>query len=159
MMKPTTKQKLCCYTDTQGLEWDLTINAGIYMMLQDIDIDITTIFSGEDNTLEEMIMGDRMMDILGVMGMICEKQFEARGMTKDDFYNSMDGEVIERATLAFLQAVINFSAAPKRQGMLAVLAQVQGAAMLTGEKIAEKVSSKEMTDEITNLVNQQSVDL
>lgn len=158
-MKAKHVDKLCHFTDDLDREWDLSINAGIYMSLQDSGIDIASVFSGDDDTLEEIISGDRMMDILGIIGMISESQREERGITKQDFYNALGGEVIENATLAFLQAIINFTAAPKRPAMLAVLEQVLNALNLAGEKTAEKISSPETTEQITSMINQRIVDL
>ena len=151
--------KLNTFKDTKGRIWDLTITAGTYLSLKDDDIDISSVFSGADNVLEEMIGGDRITVMLDVIAMITEEQRKQKDVSDKDFYESLDGEVIESATLAFLQAVVNFTPAPKQPAMLAVLSQVRKAMDHASQALTEKIQSEEVLDEITSLIDQQIVDL
>lgn len=154
-----TNQKLMKFEDDKGREWSMKIDASTYLRLREDEIDLGKIFDPEQTFLEELLLGDNMFAFLGIIGMITESQRETEGISKEDFYDSLGGAAIEHATLAFIQAIINFSPAPKRPAMQAVIDQMRKGIEKSAMKVTEMITDPEMSQKIEQMIEKQITEI
>ena len=148
-------QKLMTFEDDKGREWSMKVDASTYLRLREDDIDLSKLFDPEQTFLEELLLGDNMFAFLGIIGMITESQREKQEVSKEDFYNSLGGSAIEGATLAFIQAIINFSPAPKRPAMQAVIDQMRKGIEKGAKKVIETLNSQQTQAKVDKIINEQ----
>lgn len=152
-------QKLMTFEDDKGREWSMKVDASTYLRLREDDIDLSKLFEPENKFLEELLLGENMFAFLGIIGMVTESQREKEGISKEDFYDSLGGSAIEGATLAFIQAIINFSSAPKRPAMQAVVDQMRKGIEKSATKVMEMLTDEKMERKIDQMIEKQITEM
>jgi hypothetical protein len=103
------------FTDAAGREWKLNITAGDLAPLLDVGFDIDMVAGAyvfEDEAFHDQVMRmaigspKKRAEALWVL---CEKQAEKEGVSKDAFLCAFDGSTNKTATRALFEAIANFS--------------------------------------------------
>ncbi len=131
------------FKDTADNLWTLAINIGLYMDIKsETGIDISEIFEQENNWLAQLAHRDNAMQLISILTLCTNKEREKRGLSVDDFYGNVDGDVIEAAAKAFLEAAVLFLPAHKRQAMKVVIQGVYQGLTKAGETIATEADQQ-----------------
>jgi hypothetical protein len=101
------------FTDTTGKAWSIVINVdSIKRVKALIGVDMLDVVKGD---LLERLAGDPIL-LCDVLYALCRPAAEAAKVTDEDFGRSMAGDVIESATNAFLEELVDFF--PSRRRLL-----------------------------------------
>ena len=97
------------FTDTRGREWPLFINVRKARQIKnELKIDLLNFFTDEKSQSE--IESDPYQ-LLGVFYILSDA--EKKDVSEDDFLDAFNGETVEAAQAALMEALVNFS--PTRQ--------------------------------------------
>jgi len=94
------------------------------------------------------------MQLLGILVEITSVTREKKGLSEDDFYARLDGESIEAATDAFIQAVVLFLPAHKRTAMETVLEAVEMGIKKTEETL--KASKATLVEKVSEAMDKEA---
>lgn len=98
---------MASFTDQQGREWQINIDAPTVMEIRsDCDPEFLKNDTKESNTYIRL-QEDPVL-LCRVVFLLTREQREARHIAEPDFYRSVIGEAIDRATEAMLDAIANF---------------------------------------------------
>lgn len=104
------------FTDAEGREWPLEINIPLAKAIKrELDVDILDV-----ETAMEVLARNPVL-LCDVLYLLVKRQADERGLTDEDFGNSLRGEALEHAQTAFLQALSDFSPPRQREILTAVL--------------------------------------
>jgi hypothetical protein len=110
------------FKDNTDSLWTLKINIRDYIQIkQDYGIDISDVFSKNNNWLAQLAAQDNLMDLIGIIVLLTKVEREAKGISEDDFLALFGGDTLEAATTAFIEAVVLFLPAHKQTAMRTVL--------------------------------------
>jgi len=122
------------FTDTANRRWNLSINVGTVKRVRELtDVDLLAILDRPQMLSE--LAGDavRFFDVLFVM---IKPQADQLQVTDEMFGESLDGAVIESATNAFLEALVDFFPGARK----ATLQKVLSRAKETNEKAEARLN-------------------
>ena len=107
---------MATFKDMKGQEWSMNITIADFMALKDHELcDLEKLFDDRD-FLGGLLDGSDMVKFLGVLHELCQHQYEQYGIDDcNDFFRLLDGDAMEAATEAFIQAAIAFSPAHRRE--------------------------------------------
>ena len=143
------------FKDAEGDIWTLSINIKSYLTIkQKFGIDISDVFSTSNNWLAQLAAQDDLMQLLGILVEITSVTREKKGLSEDDFYARLDGESIEAATDAFIQAVVLFLPAHKRTAMETVLEAVEMGMKKTEETL--KASKATLVEKVSKAMDEEA---
>jgi len=129
------------FKDTKGNIWTLDINIGQYLEVKNkFDIDLSEAFSNDNNWIAAIAAHENITVLLGIIDILTAKERESRDITLDQMYEGIDGDVVEHATEAFIEAVVNFLPAHKRKAMRIIVDSVK----VGMRKVIERVEAKEL---------------
>jgi hypothetical protein len=112
------------FTDANGREWALSIDVAAIKRMRDIaGVDILG-NSGSDNSAF-LQMAENPVMLVDAIYAVCKKEVEARGMDQDAFAVGITGDVIDRATSALLDAVIDFFPSARRNVLKAAIEKLR----------------------------------
>ena len=99
------------FTDAQGSEWVLRVNVNTVRKVRNAtDEDLTKVV--ESDTLSRLA-GDSVL--LGdVLWCIVAEQATERKITNEQFLERLEGDALEAATTAFVEALVDFFPKPRR---------------------------------------------
>ena len=110
------------FKDVKGHLWTLSINIKHYIQIkQQYGIDLSDVFSKDDNWLAKLAAQDDLMMLVEIICLLTEADREKAGISQDDFYDRLDGDSVEAATIAFIQAIVLFLPAHKQTAMKTVI--------------------------------------
>ncbi len=136
------------FKDTSGKLWTLTISIKNYIDIkQKFGIDISDVFSKDNNWLAQLAAQDDLMNLIGILLEVTESARKEQNISDDDFFALFDGDTLEAATSAFIEAVVLFLPAHKQIAMRTVVEAVEVGLQKTQEtldasktRMIEKVS-------------------
>ena len=148
------------FKDTAGNVWTMDINIGHYMKFKsELGIDIADSFSQDNNWMAVLAAHEGLDQLLQMLEITLEKQLAAKGLTVEDFYGYVDGNVVASATEALLEGVVLFLPAHKQKAMRIILDSVKvgvNKAMTQVENQQERMmaeAEKIMDQEIDKAMN------
>ncbi len=150
------------FKDTSGKLWTLSISIKNYIDIkQKFGIDISDVFSKDNNWLAQLAAQDDLMNLIGILLEVTESTRKEQNISDDDFFALFDGDTLEAATSAFIEAVVLFLPAHKQTAMRTVIEAVEVGLQKTQEtldasktRMIEKVSetmeveAKKVLDEL-----------
>lgn len=108
------------FTDTEGRRWTLNITiADVRRVRDQLDIDLMELVEGG---LLERIAGDPVL-LVDLLYALCGDDAAALG--DQAFGRSFDGDVIEQAQRAFVEAVIDFFPPAKRETLRRLMSKIE----------------------------------
>lgn len=108
------------FTDSAGRSWNLALNFTAAQRVKDVTG--VNLLSGTKAI--EALLDDDGMRLVGVVMALCQPAMEERGLSDLDFGEGLDGDAIDAATTAFLEAFVNFTRPAKRPALRRLLAKV-----------------------------------
>jgi len=132
---------LTSFKDKNGVDWHLDINIGHYLEFKSkYNIDLSDAFSQENNWIATVAAHENLDILLQMIETLVRGQLSEKGMTIDNFYEGINGEVVSDATDAFLEAVVLFLPAHKQKAMRIILDSVKVGMEKTVRKIEDSES-------------------
>ena len=130
------------FTDTQGRTWSIAINVNVARKLKaEAGYDV---FGSPDAVASVIDNPEALVDALFV---VCESQARERGVDGQAFAEGLAGDVIDKATAALMEAVVDFFPSRRRAAMRAVLRQTE-AALTRALELATQAIESATPDEI-----------
>lgn len=110
------------FTDSTGRAWTLAVNVDAVKRVKGLlDVDLLDVVNGK---LLERLVSDPIL-LCDVLYCLCKPQADAAGVTDSDFGRSMAGDVIELATGAFLEELVDFFPSRRRTVLQKALAKLK----------------------------------
>lgn len=123
------------FTDEAGREWSLRLDYSLVRHLRKrLAIDLADL-KGQGEALAKM--ADDIELLVNTIYLIVEQQCQAKGVTDEDFGRGLAGDAFERARLALLESIINFTPPQDRGAALMVQAILTTARKQATEKAVE----------------------
>jgi len=124
------------FKDTSGKLWTLSISIKNYIDIkQKFGIDISDVFSKDNNWLAQLAAQDDLMNLIGILLEVTESTRKEQNISDDDFFALFDGDTLEAATSAFIEAVVLFLPAHKQTAMRTVIEAVEVGLQKTQETL------------------------
>lgn len=100
------------FVDKSQRTWEVTLDAPTCMVIRkECDPDFLKDINPHQPSTFARLAGDPVL-LCNIIYLICRKQMIDRGVSQEEFYTGVMGSVIDDATSALKQAIVNFS--PKR---------------------------------------------
>ena len=113
------------FKDSKGLIWTLNINIGHYLAMKSkLGIDISESFNSEDNWMTKLASHDKIELLLSMIDILLESDRDAKGVSIDQMYEGMNGDVLADATNALIESIILFSPAHKQKALRLIVDSV-----------------------------------
>ena len=131
------------FNDSTGREWEIAVNIGAIKAVRDYaKVDLYRLFADE----AKRVFGDPVL-LVDTLWALCKAQAQARQMNETDFAGLFtDGDTLERAATALLEATVDFFPSSRRGMLRATMAksmELSGAAMTTA---LERINQLKVTD-------------
>jgi hypothetical protein len=112
------------FKDAENREWTLRLTTGRNRVILDTcGIDFGQIHDGKV-FFDLQTSDDKLAQVLWIL---CEKQAESRRVTPEDFADSLDGDALDSAMEALIEATILFTRRPIRAAVEKVIRQTMEA--------------------------------
>jgi len=160
-LEPGQRQNAKTFKDLEGRVWHLRLDVNLAERIKEtVGIDFLTLLNRDNQTLQRLATDLRgLVDTLWLM---CgsqnqsvrvrgEERYEYRLLQPDEFAAGLDGDVLDNATTALLQAVVDFFPKAQRQTLQAVLDQSGQTVQQTSEKAVQMIQS----DRVRNLMRKK----
>ena len=140
------------FQDTQGRTWSVTINVDAIRRVRSL-LDINLLDAIEGKLLERLVTDPVLLcDILFAL---VQPEAEAKQVTDEDFGRALGGDVLDFATTALLEELVDFFPSGKRtvfRKALEKLKKLEGIALETATKRLESDElERKMTAALKNL--------
>lgn len=130
------------FKDAKGREWSLTVNVGAAKRVRDLTkVDLFNIFASE----AEKVFSDPVL-LVDMLWVLCMDQAKERGVTDENFGESLYGDAIEHATLALMESVADFFPSSRRAILLKSLEKSTAAAKTLEAKAMEALEKIDLTN-------------
>jgi len=131
------------FTTVDGVEYQIRVNVGtVKRVLEETGLRLTDLFTDE-GALGRFFSDD--VKFAEVIYSVIRPQLEAAGKTAADFFEAIDGTVIEQAAEALLAEVVDFFQEPRKGLLKKVLAKwMEAKARMQSEgvaAVAEKIET------------------
>ena len=140
------------FTDNKGRAWEIVVTVATVKRVRALcKVDLNSIVELDKNNkpsaeLLERLSSDPVL-LVDVLYAICKPQADKLGVLDEDFGEAMAGDVIEHATTALLEEVIDFFPEAKRMVMQKILS-----ASRRFSRAARKKLEAELNGEFENRV-------
>ena len=148
------------FVDKNGKSWDIELNIGTARKIKsrcNLDIENIITVDKQNNPQDVSALERLAMDsilLFDVIFVLCENQIKADGITEEDFAELFNGEVIEAATDALVEEIINFSRPAKRKVLTRLWAIGKNFSKKAGEKMQQTLDSPEFEKEVEKVLTQ-----
>ena len=147
------------FTDRQGRSWTIEINYTTLRRVRAITgIDLTRIVDPKSNVMEQLT-GDPFV-LFDCLVAILQPQLDERELTPEQFGEALDEESGDKASMALIEAIIDFFPEGKRMLLRRALTKVLTAAerrqLATLDKALQAVESPEFTQAIETALDEAS---
>ena len=139
---------MAVFTDVKHRVWELAIDGFIGKRIReqcDPNFLLNDFDDKQINTYAR-IQSDPFL-ACEVLFILCDKQREERGISVEDFYMNVIGEVIGSAEEALLEAIINFIP-PRQSQMLKMFAEQDQMRKKATEKIVSRLNDPGLREEV-----------
>jgi hypothetical protein len=142
------------FTDNQGRAWTLVVNVATIKRVRALcAVDLNAIIEVEEGKPETRLLERLSTDpvlLVDVLYAICQPECERRQVTDEDFGAAMTGDVIEAATSALLDEIIDFFPDAKRQALQKILAATRRFAAMTRQRLLETLADQDFEDKLVS---------
>lgn len=129
------------FTDTQGREWTPAVDVNAVKRVRAMTkVDLLTALEG---TLLPRLRDDPVL-LVDVLFVLCDAQAERQSVTSEQFGQAMAGDVIDAATEALLQNLVDFFPKARRRPLLAGLAKMSQATNLASERATARIETMDL---------------
>ena len=130
---------MASFRDNEKNIWDLSITVNTLKRLKEIDVDLM----GDLNKMLEKMASDPIL-LCDILYVTCQKQADERKMSDVDFGEMLVGDVIEHATEAFVEALINFIPARRGKLLRAMMAKGQEIAQIEEKQVEKAIAELDL---------------
>lgn len=110
------------FEDDKGRTFCLQVNvASLKEIKQRVGIDLLVLLDGDNKPLTKLV--SHPVKLVDALYLLSKEDCDGQGISDEDFGRGLGGEAIERATNAFLQALIDFFPRGQRTLMRELLAK------------------------------------
>lgn len=146
------------FTDARGRSWPLTMNVNTVRRVKaacGVDLlDLVTLTGSEVKTDTLDRLADDPCLLVDVLFEIVRPAANDCNVTPEAFADALDGDAIEAATVALLEAVIDFFPSAKRRALKAMLAASRRFADKQAEALDKLLNSEELDKAIEAALTQ-----
>ena len=135
------------FTDTQGRPWTITLNVDAIRRVRSV-LNINLLEAIEGRLLERLITDPVLLcDILFV---VIQPEAIAKGISDEDFGRSLGGDVLDVATTALLEELVDFFPSAKRTVFRKALIKLKHLETLAIETATQRLESPELEERMRN---------
>ena len=146
------------FKDSKGNLWTLNINIGHYLAMKSkLGIDVSESFESEDNWMTRLAAYDSIGTLLSMIDIILEDERESKGLTLDQMYEGMNGDVVADATDALIEAIVLFSPAHKQKALRLIVDSVN-VGLERAVALLEK-EEKDLRDKMVPMIDEELLKL
>ncbi len=145
------------FVDAESRHWSLTITVLEYQkMKQELNIDIGKIFD-DDSWLHNLIAMEDVSLFLQLIGILTDKARESEGLSMEEFYSAFDGDTMQSASAALVEAVINFSHPSRREALRNLVQATSDGLYELGRVVAEEtqINREKMMEELEPTIQKE----
>lgn len=143
------------FKDTEGSVWTLSISVRNYITIkQKFGIDISDVFSRDNNWLAQLAAQDDLSSLIGLLLEVTSAERESRGLSEEAFFDLFDGDTLEAATTAFIEAIVLFLPAHKQAAMRTVVEAVEVGLKKTEETM--QASQARLVEKVTKQMGEEA---
>jgi hypothetical protein len=129
------------FTDTQGRPWTITLNVDAIRRVRSV-LNINLLEAIEGKLLERLITDPVLLcDILFV---VIQPEAVAKGVCDEDFGRALGGDVLEAATTALLEELVDFFPSAKRAVFRKALSKLKQLETLAIDTATQRLESPEL---------------
>ncbi|MBL8818706.1 MAG: hypothetical protein JNL58_21945 [Planctomyces sp.] len=129
------------FTDTQGRPWTITLNVDAIRRVRSV-LNINLLEAIEGKLLERLITDPVLLcDILFV---VIQPETIAKGISDEDFGRALGGDVLEAATTALLEELVDFFPSAKRAVFRKALIKLKQLETLAIDTATQRLESPEI---------------
>lgn len=129
------------FTDTAGRTWSVVINVdAIRRVRARLDVNLLDAIEGR---LLEKLVGDPVL-LCDVLFVLVEPEATAKQVTDDEFGRSLGGDVLEAATTALLEELVDFFPSGRRAVFRKALDKLQTLEQMALKTANERLDSDEL---------------
>lgn len=139
------------FTDTLGRQWNVDLTIGTARRLKAAGV--VDLLSDESGKLIESLIGD-VGKLLDVIWTCVHDQAATLGVDQDAFWDAIDGDVIDQATEALLEALVNFTRPSRRPALRAVLSRMRAAETKMATRMTEWAETGRLDQQIDQAIEQ-----
>ena len=133
------------FADTQGRTWTVTINVNVIRRVRSL-LNINLLEAIEGRLLERLITDPVLLcDILFV---VIQQEALAKGISDEDFGRSLGGDVLDVATTALLEELVDFFPSAKRTVFRKALTKLKQLETLAIETATQRLESNELEQQM-----------
>ena len=131
------------FSDTQGRPWTITLNVDAIRRVRSV-LNINLLDAIEGKLLERLITDPVLLcDILFV---VIQPQAITHGISDEDFGRSLGGDVLDVATTALLEELVDFFPSAKRTVFRKALIKLKQLETLAIETATQRLESSELEE-------------
>jgi hypothetical protein len=131
------------FNDTQGRPWTITLNVDAIRRVRSV-LNVNLLEAIEGKLLERLITDPVLLcDILFV---IVQPEAISKGVSDEDFGRALGGDVLDVATTALLEELVDFFPSAKRTVFRKALTKLKQLETLAIETATQRLESSELED-------------
>ena len=131
------------FTDTQGRPWTITLNVDAIRRVRSV-LNVNLLEAIEGKLLERLITDPVLLcDILFV---VVQPDAISKGVSDEDFGRALGGDVLDVATTALLEELVDFFPSAKRTVFRKALTKLKQLETLAIETATQRLESSELED-------------
>lgn len=141
------------FKDSAGRDWSVTVDFGALLRVRDATgVDLLKIH--EDNFSVLNRISTDLLLLIQILALLCESQFQGKGLTRDQFCAAMAGDSIEQAHRALIDDLIDFFPdARKRAWMKKVVEKADQMTTIVLQKTEAKIDQADLEAMAEELIN------
>lgn len=149
---------MCTFQDDRGRTFGLQVNVtSLKEIKRRLQIDLLTLLDGDNKPLTQLV--GNPVKLVDALYLLCKEDCDAQGISDEDFGRGLGGGAIERATDAFLQALIDFFPRSQRTLMRELLAKSDEATARILQTGIDRLNSEKTNQLFDVLVQEAGNDL
>lgn len=150
-MNPATTNLPTEFLDSQGRAWNLAITIGSARRVKEATaVDLGKVSDGK----LFIELGLDPFKFAAVLYSLCEKQAETRNVEPEEFAESLNGDAIDSAMQALIEAIVLFCRAPVRGAMRTVIQTAMKAQQTSMDAVEAWAIAN--TPRVTETIRQQT---
>ena len=129
------------FQDTQGRTWTVTINVDAIRRVRGL-LDVNLLDAVDGRLLERLVVDPVLLcDILYAL---CRPETQAKNVTDEDFGRALGGDVLDHATTALLEELVDFFPSGRRAVFRQALEKLRKLEALALETTTKRLESDEL---------------
>jgi len=134
------------FNDTLGRTWSLTINVDVIRRVRSL-LNIN-LLDAVDGKLFERLVSDPVV-LCDILFAICQPEAQAKNVSDEDFGRALGGDVLDCATTALLEELVDFFPSGKRTVFRKALDKLKTLEGLALEVATRRLESTELEQKLT----------